>query len=141
MIHYLCYISHEAIPFSNEMLVDLLKNSRSTNIKHEITGLLIYAQGTFIQYIEGPEKSIHQLYANIQSDPRHKFVVKLTDGMQPERSFPSWRMHFKYLNRDESMELFGFEPDHQEISDWLTQTDTGKGLKLIHTIASELQKS
>jgi hypothetical protein len=66
-----------------------------------ITGMLFYFDGTFIQLIEGEEVYVKLLYQDICNDTRHKRVVTLKQGVRPERYFEDWSMGFKSINKDE----------------------------------------
>lgn len=75
----------------------LLEQSRTYNAQHQITGLLLYSDGRFVQLFEGPEAVVRALYARIQADPRHTQVVTVSDGPGPQRCFADWNMAFGYV--------------------------------------------
>ena len=79
-----------------ETLADLLRQARSHNQAHRLTGVLLYAADTreFVQVIEGPRDEIAALYARIARDPRHKHAFVLHEGPAQGRMFPDWRMGF-----------------------------------------------
>jgi len=81
---------------SPEQLADLLRQARSHNQDHRLSGLLLYAADTkeFVQVIEGPRDEIDALYQRIAHDPRHKHAFVLHEGPAPGRMFPDWRMGF-----------------------------------------------
>lgn len=102
------YASAAIQKFSETELVDLLKISRENNIRHDITGLLLYKDGNFIQAIEGPEEAVVQLYQKIQEDSRHHHIITLGRQPIPERQFPDWSMGFRNINNLPEEELDGF---------------------------------
>jgi hypothetical protein len=65
----------------------LLEWSRTYNAQHQITGLLLYSDGQFVQLFEGPEAVVRPLFARIQADPRHTQVVTVSEGPGPQRWF------------------------------------------------------
>ena len=79
-----------------DALVSLLRQARSHNQDHRLTGVLLYAADTreFVQVIEGPRDEIAALYARIARDPRHKHAFVLHEGPTQGRMFPDWRMGF-----------------------------------------------
>jgi hypothetical protein len=63
-----------------------------------ITGVLLYSEKSFVQYIEGELRDLNQLYDKIKLDPRHKNTVMISNAPIKERSFPTWHMAAKKLN-------------------------------------------
>jgi hypothetical protein len=78
-------------------LQTLLEWSRTYNAQHQITGLLLYSDGQFVQLFEGTEAVIRDLYMRIQQDPRHTQVVTVSEGPGPQRWFADWNMAFGYV--------------------------------------------
>lgn len=91
------YASSAATTFTEEELHDLLETSRVNNAKLDITGMLLYKDGNFIQAIEGPEEAVRSLYAKIAQDSRHKEIFLLSEETITERNFPNWSMGFKSM--------------------------------------------
>lgn len=68
---------------------------RSKNSRLGITGFLAYRSGNFIQYIEGDDEPLRNLYATICADPRHGQILILDEGEIPERQFGDWAMNLR----------------------------------------------
>lgn len=102
------YVSSARGPLSKEELVDILTKSRTNNAKLEITGLLLYREGNFMQMIEGERSAVEKLYARIADDPRHGGIISLFRGEVTAREFPDWSMGFRDLQSDEVRSLPGF---------------------------------
>ena len=92
-MNYVIYASTSVISLTDAELLERLEKFRTANIEHGITGLLMYHDGNWIQYIEGD--SVGQLYANICADPSHKGIITLDEGSVAERVFPDWSMGFQ----------------------------------------------
>jgi hypothetical protein len=107
-MYYTVYASCASSPFTKQQLVDLLNQSRENNEKLDITGILLYNRGTFIQMLEGDESSVKNLYKKIDKDPRHKLIFTLMEGHKEERQFPNWSMAFRDLDSPEIQKLPGF---------------------------------
>lgn len=60
------YISSETRPMLQADLDDILSKSRKNNIELGITGMLLYGNKTFIQILEGDEKSVDSLLRKIK---------------------------------------------------------------------------
>ncbi len=103
----LVYMSYATKSFSYNELVELLATSRKNNRKLGLTGMLLYNEDKiFIQAIEGPADSVHQLYHKIQSDPRHEKIQELVSLPIVERSFPHWTMAFQRIERTSNYDGF-----------------------------------
>lgn len=74
---HLVYTSYSTAPFSEEELIQLLNQSRVSNKKLDITGMLVYLDNKFIQVLEGERTAVVKLYEKIAGDPRHKKVALL----------------------------------------------------------------
>lgn len=78
----------------NAELHNLRDEALSNNIRHGVTGLLLYVNKVFMQVIEGPHAEIGRLFDNIQSDPRNRDVIEMFDRSVDERAFSDWSMGF-----------------------------------------------
>ena len=88
------YTSAARETFSTERLNALLDICLRENAKWQITGMLLYHAGNFIQTIEGPPGHVEQLYKNICADQAHHHVIKVLDEEVDERHFGDWTMGF-----------------------------------------------
>ncbi|MCB8948185.1 MAG: BLUF domain-containing protein [Ardenticatenaceae bacterium] len=104
----LVYASSAVRLFNRQELFDLLEYSREMNVENDITGMLLYRGGNFIQVIEGEDEAVLQLYKNIKADPRHKDVTMLSQDPIAKRQFPDWRMGFRNIDQMSEEELAGF---------------------------------
>lgn len=103
------YLSTANTPLSKAELTGLLEQSRSNNQQRNITGMLLYKDGQFIQILEGPEPAVRELYEqHIARDPRHHKLTLLLEEDAPERLFDQWSMGFRDLNDPELHTLPGY---------------------------------
>ena len=86
------YASRAAVPLQSNTLETILMQSRRNNPKHGITGLLFFANGIFVQVIEGGRQEISQLLAKIVRDERNSDVEILSLEEISERRFGNWTM-------------------------------------------------
>ena len=91
-VHHILYRSRATHLFTEAELTDLVKQSGPYNAYHDITGLLCYCDGHFVQLLEGPERAVLELYDSIRRDPRHEQVETLSNAAGPTRWFADWRM-------------------------------------------------
>ena len=88
------YASAAVKPFTREDLVELLKIARQRNTAADISGMLLYHDGSFLQVLEGPDKNVDELFAKVQKDPRHTRILLLLRGTIQKREFENWSMGF-----------------------------------------------
>ncbi len=93
-LQQIVYISSSVKLATDAELLELLEQSRERNLQFDITGMLLYRDGLFIQAIEGVEKPLRTLFSNIQRDPRHTGLKTLVDREIIKRDFHSWSMGF-----------------------------------------------
>lgn len=94
----LVYVSSAAHLFSDDEPVELLNKSVVRNQQENISGMLLYKDGNFMQVIEGPEDKVMRLYGRISQDPRHNNILMLLKQTIPARQFAAWEMAFVNLN-------------------------------------------
>lgn len=97
----LIYVSTSVKLLNDEELLDILKVSRENNSSRDVTGLLLYKGGNFMQVLEGPDEVVEALYETIKTDPRHKDVFVLSREQISNRQFPAWEMAFQNLDNPE----------------------------------------
>lgn len=105
---YLIYISAASYPYTDEELKEILLKSRQNNEARNITGLLLYHEGSIIQVLEGEKEQVQSLYQTISRDPRHKSIFQMLSGELEQRNFPDWSMGFKTIPSGEFQELTGY---------------------------------
>jgi hypothetical protein len=74
---------------------DILAKARAFNGANDITGMLLYRSGYFIQALEGDAERVRALYDKIAKDPRHRNVLMVYNKPIEKRTFGSWSMGFK----------------------------------------------
>lgn len=104
-IRQIVYASAATRPLTPQDLADILQVARSCNDQAEITGMLLYRRGQFLQVLEGSEEHLRPLLAKLKKDPRHRQVEVLLDGMITARAFGAWSMAFQDVSGLEPEEL------------------------------------
>lgn len=99
-MEYLVYVSTAKKMMEDADLLELLTQSRERNLKHNITGVLLYSEGTFMQVLEGERDDVYKIYGSIEQDLRHRNIIKLITGPADQRVFPNWSMAFASVNAD-----------------------------------------
>ena len=88
------YASAATVDFSAEDLHALLEVARKNNKALDVTGMLIYHNGSFLQVLEGEKDVVETLFKHIDKDSRHSNVRILLRGEIDERHFAEWQMGF-----------------------------------------------
>lgn len=88
----LVYHSRASGPMSESDLSELQRTAAARNHAEGLTGLMIYDQGRFFQWLEGPEDSLEKVWISIQRDPRHGAIDVLGRHPAPLRCFGDWDM-------------------------------------------------
>jgi hypothetical protein len=113
-MNHLIYASRAVARFDTDALTALLEQSRARNGSLDVTGLLLFAQGSFLQVLEGPDAAVDEVYASIERDERHAGVRLLCREPIGERRFPDWTMGFETPDEDRlAHELPGYRPATQ----------------------------
>lgn len=75
-----------------------------------ISGLLLYANRTFMQVLEGEATSVNECLAKIKADPRHHTLDILVNTEIRAREFKQWYMGFHRINARDAQALPNFAP-------------------------------
>jgi Sensors of blue-light using FAD len=92
MLIQLTYASRPSLTFKNDDLTDILAASQRNNARVGVTGALCFANGIFLQQLEGDRTEVNRLYHRILKDPRHRDPAVLNFAEINSRSFTSWAM-------------------------------------------------
>ena len=90
----LMYASTALAAFTPRDLAELLAKARANNEACDISGLLVYFQGRFLQVLEGAKDKVELLYQSINRDRRHTKCRLLLRSEIEEREFGEWSMGF-----------------------------------------------
>jgi len=102
-------VATEVMPKSK--LYKILFHARMNNKRDDITGLLVFVDGQFLQVLEGDFEAITRVLKKITSDPRHTDVRVISDVPIEQRTFASWQMAYA-------------SPSAKELAVWAGLRDT-----------------
>lgn len=126
----LIYASRASEHFHEHEIPELLQRARIANAKQEITGMLLYIEGAFLQVLEGEPEIVDAAFGRILKDSRHGELTVLGRESSPARAYEGWTMMHKTLDPVEAGELIG-ELDRFTSPLWLSQLDAGRAKKLL----------
>jgi hypothetical protein len=94
-LYSLVYVSTATrIPSMNDV-GRLLDKAQSRNLAEDVTGVLLYADGNFMQCLEGPALGLARVYERIKFDSLHFGMIDLVREPIAAREFPEWSMAFR----------------------------------------------
>lgn len=86
------YRSRAIAPLSGYELYELVQAAQRRNAAEAITGLLLYEDGRFYQWLEGPFEAVARVMRSIRVDRRHTGVEILSEKPVAQRQFADWTM-------------------------------------------------
>ncbi len=128
-IHNLVYCSQASADLDDEVIASIIATARHHNPRLGITGLLVFGQGIFFQWLEGPRDNVTGLLARIAADTRHTNLVVLSqeDDIR-DRLFPEWDMEWV-----EAADI------REVLEDALEQSADEKQQRMLSQMLSEIQ--
>lgn len=111
------YCSRAAAGVDATAVDQIIATSRRNNARLDITGMLVFGEGIFFQWLEGPRESIMDLMERLRSDSRHSQIVMLSAVEESnERLFPQWDMELVEAEEIRVVLIDALEDDHQPSS-------------------------
>ncbi|MGB0768073.1 MAG: BLUF domain-containing protein [Phycisphaeraceae bacterium] len=104
IVHRLIFASRSTVSFDAGHLQRLAHKAHRNNAARDISGILLYGEGRFLNLLEGPRDAIHDLYDHkIVYDERHTDCEVLLDDQASYRLFPKWGMGRLFLCSDKEV--------------------------------------
>lgn len=91
-LYAIVYISTAARALSADELAHLCSRAQARNAEEGVTGVLLYSDGAFMQYLEGPACGLSRVYGFIKTDPLHYGLIDLFREPISAREFAAWSM-------------------------------------------------
>jgi FAD-dependent sensor of blue light len=135
----LIYASRSAEAFQEHEIPELLQQVRVANAKQQLTGMLLYINGSFLQVLEGPPEQVDAVFGKLQIDKRHTDVRLISRETLSERAFEGWTMMHKTLDPVEAGELIG-ETEYFASPAWIADLDRGRAKKLLSAASVKWQR-
>ena len=139
------YVSGASKQMSDDDIQDILATSRRNNLRDGVTGMLLWADGVFIQVLEGEPKTVRALFGRIQDDRRHRNVMAVLEQSADTRLFSQWSMGFKHLDADKAADRKLFQISRAALDDRIAKHDGGLFLETVKAfsrdVLDELERS
>jgi hypothetical protein len=104
LIHVI-YVSSAGPDITEHDTVKFLNEARKANRKNDVSGMMLYVGGCFLQLLEGEVTKVDIVCRTIFQDKREMRLV-LREPIA-EREFPEWTMGFEAVAPHEAARLLG----------------------------------
>ena len=101
----LVYVSSAVEQQTDAELEALLTRARERNQRLGLTGVLLYDDGDFFQYLEGPAAALDEVWGLIVRAPQHRSILQLVRGPIAARNFGRWSMGFVKVPKSALLQL------------------------------------
>jgi hypothetical protein len=98
------YVSSATKHLEEDEILEILRVARRKNQELDITGMLLYRDGNFLQVLEGPASAVESLIQKIKRDHRHQGLILMSRKNIDERQFADWSMAFRNMSKNCSHE-------------------------------------
>jgi hypothetical protein len=106
----LIYVSTATPDLSDEEIRRVLESSVKHNALNDVTGMLLYSWGSFMQVLEGTESAVAETMSRIYRDARHHGIIVMSKEKVPIRQFGQWSMGFRGIRPNDIESWPGFAP-------------------------------
>jgi hypothetical protein len=134
----LVYVSVAKHLMTDAELKSMLDVARSKNAKLNVTGMLLYRDGFFVQALEGEADVVDKLYAKISQDERHTNVLKVYRQPIEARAFSEWSMGFNKIEKDDGDQIEGFTDFLQKPHPNFFVEHPGRAAKLLNSFSERI---
>ncbi|MCU0451472.1 MAG: BLUF domain-containing protein [Bernardetiaceae bacterium] len=135
MLAHLAYVSKRTKACTDQEIDKILATAMQNNPTLDVTGVLLYTEDKFFQYVEGNYQTLTALYDKIKLDPRHQQVGLISMGPIKAKSFPQWHMGRKHL-ASYQLEMLTNQGSQVDVKTLLNNQDEKVGQKLQHLLAT-----
>jgi hypothetical protein len=101
-IVYVSSASKKFIKDYEDNIDDIIETAKDSNLERNITGLLVYRNGVFLQLLEGAPNDVYYTLGKIAADNRHGQIKTLLKQFTDKRLFANWSMALRKLSDDDS---------------------------------------
>jgi hypothetical protein len=116
-IYSIIYTSTASHALSQNELDHLLSTARERNLRESITGVLLYVDGRFMQYLEGPSEGLKVVLEHIQASTLHRDLNMHQMHAIQTREYSAWSM--AYVTSSEA--AVGLSVSNASLTEFLLQ--------------------
>lgn len=105
MLLRLIYASRPATDDLDGTLDAIQAEAIPKNRARDITGVLVADSGWLMHALEGPDAAVREVFRQIEADPRHRSVVKLSEEPIEARLFGAWSLGCRVVSARDAAAL------------------------------------
>lgn len=133
------YMSKATGDVDDAELAEILNTSVRNNAEQNVSGMLLYTKGSFLQLLEGEAAAVDALFKRLEADPRHRDIQVLVRTSIKEREFKNWSMGYRRLNESDAKAMASFAPFFEDGFDAAKFCEQpGISLDILRALASQL---
>ena len=121
-MYTICYVSSARVDITEDEMTNLFGTTENNNTRNNITGILLYESGKFLQVLEGEEAVLKSLYEKIEADTRHNNIFVILNQNCKHRIFENYASRFSIVKS---------KGEFQTIETYLNQIEDSPNLKYI----------
>jgi hypothetical protein len=140
MLAHLAYVSVRKKNCTEEEIENILTACKINNAPLDITGVLLYSENRFIQYVEGESAALMNLYDKIKKDVRHEKAVMISYNPIQSRIFPSWQMGSRKIASDDISFVTDITPGDKEVFKKIMNGKETEGAKVQNLLIKFFKK-
>jgi hypothetical protein len=95
-VYRIVYVSDAVRPMTDSDLEGILAGARTHNAGVGVSGLLVYAQQSFLQVLEGDPQAVEGAYERARASALHRNLRATSTHVSGGRRFPQWSMGFRH---------------------------------------------
>jgi hypothetical protein len=103
------YVCSTTVGINEHEILRLLKQARIANRKQDVSGMLLYIGGFFLQTLEGEPAMVDAVSGTIFRDKPRMRLTQMARESIAEREFSEWTMGFATVDPLEAGRLLGDE--------------------------------
>lgn len=110
-MYSLIYLSTATNDLTALEIEEICSQATKKNIENNISGILIYNKGSFLQVLESQledKDNVDRLYDKIACDSRHYDLIKLYTRINDSRSFSTYNSFATINDQSKHRELYKF---------------------------------
>ncbi len=132
-MHAIAYVSAASWNLLEEQVEHIVAESRRLNAANGITGVLLYCDGNFMQYLEGEEEVVRATFERIRASDSHYQVNELMNQPIAAREFTDWSLGFSQPEPDVFVDLVAAR--------WSNPAGAGPGETLLRAFWASARES
>lgn len=136
-LYCIVYQSEATVFMSTQKLESIIEQAIPRNKELNITGVLLSDGHLFIQYLEGPKKSLQLVYELILQSASHTKIKVLVDQPIKKREFPKWFMGLMRPSQSELLDILNWEW-WDNINDRPWNNRNNVGIQKLHEFCNQL---